>query len=219
MTQIPTKNWWLLAIAGLLDGVISIIYFNHAGHGFHAMRDVFLLGRITIAAGVCTIMAGVWRGDRRQWWAVALSGVALSMLGLLLDGFFGLKIRFRTVAFLIIVTAVSTGIFQLAAARGLWRRKIVNASLLGAAGIGSAVFAFAFYVLGFGWVKIQPGSFKDVIWLGLYFAFCAVSMLGSALRLEGARAVVDSSPTAGDRSPSRPIDLRKRATSVLVSVR
>jgi uncharacterized membrane protein HdeD (DUF308 family) len=217
--QTLTKNWWLLAIAGLLDAVISVLYFNHVGHGVHTMRDVYFMGRITIAAGVCTIVAGLWRRDRGQWWPLALSGIALSALGLVFDGVFGSTIRFRTVAVLIILSAVSTGIFQCAAARRLWRRKVADASLLGVAGIGSAIFASAFFALGFGWAKIEPGSFKDLLWLGLYFAFSAVCMLGSGLRLPDLRAVLDSPPAAGNEPPSVPINLRKRATSALVSVR
>ena len=81
MMQTLVKNRWLLALAGVFDVVISIVYFDHAGHGFHVMRDVFFVGRITIAAGMCTIVAGLWSAARRQCWPLVLNGVALAVLG------------------------------------------------------------------------------------------------------------------------------------------
>lgn len=218
--QTLAKNWWLLALSGVLDAVISVIYFNHAGHGFHSTRDVFLMGRITMAAAVCTIAAGLWKTKSLRCWPLALNGLALGVLGLFLNGVFGLRIRFSAIAFLIILMAMSLGTLYFASARILWRgKRIVDGWVSAMVAIGSVVFACAFFVLGLGWAKIEPGSFTDILWLGSYFAFCSVCMLGSGLRLPGLRAVIDSSPLAPDASPSRSISLRKRATSALVSVR
>jgi hypothetical protein len=50
------------------------------------------------------------------------------------------------------------------------------------AGAGLVVLAFVFLALGFGWMRIQPGSRSDLTWLASYFAFSAFGMLGLALR-------------------------------------
>lgn len=218
--QTLAKNWWLLPVSGVLDAVISVIYFNHAGHGFHSMSDVFFLGSITIAAGACMIVAGLWPNNKGRTWPLVLSGVTLGVLGLFFDGVFGLRIRFSTVASLIILMAMGLGALYFAAARTLWRGSRVGPALLFAtAAIGSVIFACAFFALGFGWVKVEPGSFKDVVWLGCYFAFCAACMLVSGLPLAGLRPATDPSPAAPNDSASRSISLRNRATSALVSVR
>jgi hypothetical protein len=44
-------------------------------------------------------------------------------------------------------------------------------------------FALAFLALGFRWIAIEPGSHADLLWLGSYFGFGAICMLGLALRL------------------------------------
>jgi hypothetical protein len=214
------RNWWMLAISSVLDVIISVIYFNHAGNGFHASKDVIFLGELTIAVGACTIVAGVWRPATGSCWLLVLNGLALVALGLIFSTLFGSRIRFRTVAMLIILMAMSMALLELAAMRNLWRRRdVVDGWLLAIAGAGSLGFAVAFFALGFGWVKIQPGSFPDLLWLGSYFAFSALCILGTGLRLDALRAVIDSPPAASGDSPSRRISLRKRATSPLVSVR
>jgi hypothetical protein len=52
-------------------------------------------------------------------------------------------------------------------------------------------FALAFVALGFGAIKIEPGSHTELLWLGAYFAFSAVCMLGFALRWNGTRETVN----------------------------
>jgi hypothetical protein len=54
--------------------------------------------------------------------------------------------------------------------------------LLDLAGVSSFGFALVFLLLG-RWIKLGPGSHTDLLWLGLYFGFSAVCMLGLALRL------------------------------------
>jgi hypothetical protein len=46
------------------------------------------------------------------------------------------------------------------------------------------VSGLAFLALGFGRIKIEPGSHR-LLWLGSYFGFTAVCMLALALYLHG----------------------------------
>jgi uncharacterized membrane protein HdeD (DUF308 family) len=184
LIQTLINNRWLLALCGVLDAIMSIIYFNHAGHGFHGMKDIVFLGKLALAAGACTIAAGVWRSAKRKCWLLVLNGLALVALGLIFNGVFGFRISFRTVALLIILMATSIGIFELVTARILRRqRHVADGWFLGLAGVASVGFALAFLALGFRWIKIEPGSLSDLLWLGSYFGFSAICMLGLALRL------------------------------------
>jgi hypothetical protein len=72
----------------------------------------------------------------------------------------------------------------LAAARtAAHQRRVVDGWLLGLAGAASIGFALAFLALAFGWIKIEPGSQPDLLWLGSYFGFSAICMLGLVPRL------------------------------------
>jgi len=81
--------------------------------------------------------------------------------------------------------AMSTAILELAIARTLRRqRHVVGEWLLVLAGAASVGFALAFFALGFGWIKLEPRSNAELLWLCSYFAFSAIGKLGLALRLQ-----------------------------------
>src|ERR1700693_3733588 len=113
LIQTLIKNWWLLALCGALDAIISVNYFYHAEHGFALKSTLVFLGRLTLAAGACTIAACIGRPARAECWLLVLNGLALGSLGLIFNGIFGFGINFRTVALLIILMAMSIGIFVL----------------------------------------------------------------------------------------------------------
>ncbi|MFZ0589335.1 MAG: hypothetical protein WAM39_02515 [Bryobacteraceae bacterium] len=184
MIQTLIKNWWLLALCGVLDAIISIVYFDHAGHGFHSSKDILFLGRVSVAAGICAIAAAMWRSDKGKCWLLALNGLALGALGLIFNGIAGSRISFRTVALLILLMAISIGLLEMLTARTMrHRRQGVDGWFLGSAGAASVCFVVPFFALGFGWIRIQPGSFLDLLWLGSFFAFSAICMMALALRL------------------------------------
>ena len=184
MLQVASKRWWLLALCGVFYAITSVIYFSHAEHGFMSQRSVVFVGKLALAAGACTIAAGIWRSAKDTSWLLVLNGLSLGVLGLVFNGVFGFRISFRTVALLIIMMAGSIGILELLSARNLRRQHyLTDGWALGFAGVASLGFALIFLVLGFGLVKIQPGSHPDLLWLGSYFAFGAICMLALVLRL------------------------------------
>lgn len=185
MMQTVIKNWWLLASAGVLYAIISILYLirqNTDGplgfHGWHGM--VVLLGKLTLAAGACTIAAGIWSSRKGTSWLLVVNGLACSALGLIFTFWTG-PLAFRTIALLIVVMAMSIGIYELATARTL-RSHLADEWLLAAAGVASVAFALAFLAFVFRWLKLEPGSpAQSLHWLGTYFGFGAICMLGLAL--------------------------------------
>jgi uncharacterized membrane protein HdeD (DUF308 family) len=189
MLQTLINNWVLLALCGILDAIISVIYLimrdSDGPLTFHSWNGtVVFLGKLALAAGACTIAAGILRSTKGKCWFLVLNGLALSALGLIQYGFVRFPISFLTVALLIILMAMSIGILELVIARTLRRqRHVADGWFLALAGVVSVGFALAFFALGFRWIKMDPGSHADLLWLGSYFGFSAMCMMGLALCL------------------------------------
>ncbi len=188
MTQTLTKNWFLLALCGVLEAVIAVIYLIMQGTDgpltfFSWHGTIALLGKLALVAGACTAAAGL-RSTNGKSWLLVLNGLALGALGLIQYAFVRFRISFLTIALLIILMAASMGILELTIARSLrHQRHVADGWFLALAGVASFGFALAFLALGFRWIKIEPGSHADLLWLGAYFGFSAICMLGLALRL------------------------------------
>jgi uncharacterized membrane protein HdeD (DUF308 family) len=204
--QTLTRNWWLLALCGVLNAVVSVIYLvmqdEHGPLTFHSWnRMIVLLGKLALTAGACTIAAGLWRSAKHKCWLLVLNGLALGALGLIGYAFVRFPISFLTIALLIIVMAVSMGGLELVIARDFRRsRHAADAWLSGLAAAISAGFAFVFLALGLRWIRIEPGAHRDLLWLGLYFGFTAICMLTLALRLPGLGV-----PRSGQREVAPPL--------------
>jgi uncharacterized membrane protein HdeD (DUF308 family) len=196
MIQTLIKNWWLLVLCGVLDAMIAVIYvIMRETNGPVTFQEwngtIVFLGKLTLAAGACTIAAGIWRSTRGKCWLLVLNGLALGALGLIYYRLVRFGISFLTVALLIILMAMSIGILEFVTARTLRRqRHVADGWFLGFAGVVSVGFALAFFALGFRWIKLGPGSHSDLLWLSSYFGFSAICMLGLGLRLNSLRAAV-----------------------------
>ena len=156
-------------------------FFMLGPDGFWAMRTsvqhrgtVVQMGMLALAAGICTIAAAWWSPRKSTSWLLVLNGLACSALGLIFTFWKG-RLAFSTVALLIVVMAVSAGVYQLVTARSSW--------LLSATGAASGAFALAFLAFVFGWIQLDPVAPSQTLhWLGSYFGFSAVGMLWLALR-------------------------------------
>jgi hypothetical protein len=191
MIQTLTKNWWLLGLCGVLDAIISVIYLIMYDAGPDATpfggwnSEVVLLCRLSVAAGVCSIGAGIWKSTKGMSWLMVLNGLALSAYGLiplLLKGPHG----FRPFGLLIVAMAMSFGLLALAVARSMRHQHHgTDKWLFGMAGAASVGFALAFLALVTGWVQLERRPFHPsfFLWLCLFFGFSAIGMLGMALRM------------------------------------
>ncbi len=175
-------------MCGILDAIISAIYLimwdTKGPVTFHSWNGtVVLLGKLAFAAGFCTIAAGVWKSVSGKCWLLVLHGVALGALGLIQYGLTGFRISLLTVALLVVVMAAS---MELTLVQALGRqRHAADRWFLALAGVASGSFVLAFLALGLRWIEIGPRSHVDLLWLGSYFGFSAICMLGLALRLHG----------------------------------
>ncbi|HEY1965540.1 MAG TPA: DUF308 domain-containing protein [Acidobacteriaceae bacterium] len=199
MTQSLVKSWWLLALCGVFDALFAVlIVLMGSPDGFpnlrtfiHSRAAISQLGLFALAAGVCTIVASVWRSRKDNSWLLALSGLACIALGLLISLGATRPITFRTIALVIVIMAMSIGLYELATARTL-RGHLIDEWLLGAAGVVSVGFAVVFLGFVLRWIKLDPSpSAQTFNWLGAYFGFTAICMVGLALRRNGLRVDMD----------------------------
>jgi uncharacterized membrane protein HdeD (DUF308 family) len=186
------RTWWLLALCGVLDAMFSgMILFMQGPDGYLTLRTGVYgssnvhLGVLALAAGAVTIAAGIWSHRDRRSWLVVLNGLGCSALGLiLLPTGIGFGMGFQTFALLIVLTALSIGIYELATVRTLLRHA-ADQWVLGGAGVVSLGFACAFLAFAYGWIQLEPRPLADFLWFGSYFGFSGIFKLWLALRLHG----------------------------------
>jgi uncharacterized membrane protein HdeD (DUF308 family) len=187
MRQAVIKSWWLLAFCGVLYAMFSFLILSLSPDGSLYLRPwvtargmISLLGRLALAAGVCTIAAAIWNARKSNSWFLALNGLACSGLGLLLGA--TRPVAFRSVALFIVLMGASIGVHELVTARTL-RGHLVDEWLLAAAGVVSVGFAGVFLGFALGWIRLEPSpSGQTFYWLGTYFGFGAICLLGLAAR-------------------------------------
>jgi uncharacterized membrane protein HdeD (DUF308 family) len=186
------KNWWLPVLCGVLEAMYSAMnFFMQRPDGSLTLRTGvhrstgLQMGMLALAAGACTIAASIWSSSKGKSWLLALNGLACSALGVILIFTFWTNgpLAFSTVALLIVAMAMSSGVFELVTAQTL-RRHVLDKWFLGAAGVASVGFAVAFLAFLVGWIELEPRlPAQSLHWLGSYFGFSAICMLGLALRL------------------------------------
>jgi hypothetical protein len=78
--------------------------------------------------------------------------------------------------------AASLGVHELAMARAM-QGHLVDEWLLAGAGMVSLGFAGVFLGFALGWIRLWPSpSGQTFYWMGSYFAFSAICMVGLAMR-------------------------------------
>ncbi len=192
MIQTLTKNWWLLGLCGVLDAIISVIYLViyyttpdiPGGNGV----EVFL-NRLTLAAGVCTIAASLWRSAQGKSWLLLLNGLALSAYGWMALFWRG-PLSYGFFALLVVVMATSFGILTLAIARTL-RGRAADKWFFGLVGAVSIGLALAFLALANHWIQLEHRLFHPSVflWFSFCFGFSAICMLVLALRLHSLQSL------------------------------
>jgi len=189
LIQTLIKNWWLLALCGVVEAILAVMNLSMQDPDgsltlrvFVPLNTAMLMCWLALAAGVCTIAAGIWRSREGKTWFLVLNGLALSAYGVIPLIFWTRPLSFRLFALLLVVMAISSGVLELATARTL-RRHVADKWFLRLAGAASVGFALAFLALGFRWIKLEPASHSVFLWLGSYFGLSAICMLWLALRL------------------------------------
>lgn len=181
MIQTVIRSWWLLALRGGLDLWMAAIYLvmqdrdgSLVPRTYALQSTVVLLGQLALAAGLCSLTAALWRPARRWRWPMAADGAAMAGLGMLLCGIFGHAVAFRSIAGLIAVSALCSGLVLGLAAREAWNRNHLGWGF-GATGLASMGLGLLFPSM-----QPVPGTHSEILWVGGYLAFHAVCLLGLA---------------------------------------
>jgi uncharacterized membrane protein HdeD (DUF308 family) len=171
------RNWWVLALRGVLGILFGIGAFVWPGATLAALILVF--GAYVFVDGIFAVVAGI--GMRRQlslWWLVLVEGVAGIVLGLL-------TFRSPDTTTLVLLTFIAawsivTGIFEIATALRM-RTLIANERLLILSGAVSIIFGILLIA--------QPGAGAiAIVWLlGAYALLFGILTLMFAFRLRGMR--------------------------------
>ena len=171
------RNWWVLALRGVLGILFSIGAFVWPGATLAALVLVF--GAYVFVDGIFAVVAGI--GMRRQldrWWLIVLEGVAGIILGVL-------TFRSPDTTALVLLSFIAawsiiTGVFEIATAVRL-RKLIDNEWLLILSSVVSIIFGILLIALP------GPGALSIVWLLGSYALIFGILTLVLSFRLHGMR--------------------------------
>jgi uncharacterized membrane protein HdeD (DUF308 family) len=175
MLALLARNWWLLALRGVLAilfGVIAILW-----PGITLLALVLLFGAYALVDGVFAIVSAIRTTDRRQrWWSLLIEGIVSIVLGVV--AFIWPNITALALLYVIAIWAVLTGVFEIVTAIRL-RQEITGEWLLGLSGVASILFGLILIVL--------PGTGAlAIVWMiGVYAIVFGVLLVVLAFRLRG----------------------------------
>jgi len=167
------KNWWVLALRGVLAIVFGVLAALMPGITLFAL--VLLFGSYAIIDGGFAIVAAIRRrGTAGPWWALLLEGLIGIAAGVVTFVFPGLSAL--ALVYVIGAWAIFTGVLEILAALVL-RRQIQGEWWLAATGVLSIIFG--------GLVLVRPGAgaLALVLWIGAYAIVFGILLLALAFRL------------------------------------
>lgn len=194
-----TRNGWLLALAGALEAVYAVLMVAALDQeGLLTLRTgisrttILSLGKLVIAAGICTVAAGMWRTTKGRGWWLALNGFGLCSLGAIewIVAHWSLRMSFRPFTALFVLIAVTLGVFAFRESAKM-------------AGAISMIFALVFLVLTLGAINLRQHAPEFLnICMSAYFAFSAIFLLTFTWRAQGPRHAIDSLLGSGSPHPA-----------------
>jgi uncharacterized membrane protein HdeD (DUF308 family) len=188
MVIVLVRNWWALALRGLLAVLFGILAIAWPGIALGAL--VLLFGAYALVDGVLSIAAAVvGRTSGMPWWALLLEGVLGIATGIVTFAWPG--ITGIVLLYLIAAWAIFTGILEIVAAIQL-RKEIQGEWLLALSGVLSVVFGLL--------LVARPGAGAvAVAWLiGAYAIVFGVLLMTLGFRLRSLTKRVEriiTSPT------------------------
>jgi uncharacterized membrane protein HdeD (DUF308 family) len=179
MESILAKNWWAVAIRGVLGILFGLIAFWHPLVTILSLVIVF--AAYAISDGVFAIVAAV-RAARanERWWPFVLEGLVSIAAGVL--AFMWPHITVLVFIVMIAVWAIITGVLMLSAAfrlgpdRGRWW------FVLG--GVASLAWGVLLFIAPF------MGAVVLTWWIGAYAFVFGIALLIAAFRLRSLRSTL-----------------------------
>jgi uncharacterized membrane protein HdeD (DUF308 family) len=173
VADLLTRNWWLLALRGLVAVLFGVLAF--VWPGITLLSLVYLFSAYALMNGVLAfVVAYKTPKPHTRLFSLIFSGIvsiAAGIIACLMPGITALSLLI-----LIAAWAIVTGIFEIIAAIRL-RRIITNEWLLILAGIASVLFGVI--------LLIQPGAGALVLiwWIGAYAIAFGILLIVLAFRM------------------------------------
>ncbi len=182
MLHVLARNWWALAIRGLIAILFGIFTFLIPGMALIYL--VLLWGAWALLDGIFNIAAS-FRSAAHHW-ALLIEGIVGVLAGIVTFVWPGLT----AIALLYVIAfwAIVTGILEIATGIRM-RQAIANEWLFILMGVVSILFGV--------FILIAPGAgaLAIVIWIGAYAFIFGIIMLLVAFRLKGRHRLAPGSTT------------------------
>jgi uncharacterized membrane protein HdeD (DUF308 family) len=175
MNMVLVRNWWALALRGLVAILFGLIAF--LSPGFTLVWLVLLFGAYALVDGIFAIIAGIRAAERHErWWPLALEGLASIVVGVIT--FLMPAATAFVLLYFVSVWAILTGVLRIAAAIRL-RRDIQGEWLL----IVNGALSVLLGVL----IIAKPGAgLVTLVWmLGAYATVFGIVLVGLGFQLRG----------------------------------
>ena len=173
MRTMLARNWWVLALRGVLAIIFGILASIWPGLTLFVLITLF--GAYALVDGIFAVIAGIASyGRSERWWAVLLEGVAGIILGVMT--FLWPGTTALVLVYFIAAWALITGIFELAAAIRL-RKEIEGEWMLILSGILSMLFGLFLFVAP------GAGALGLTLVIGAYAIMWGILLLILAFRL------------------------------------
>lgn len=173
MMEVLARNWWVLALRGLVGVLFGLLALAWPGLTLGVL--VLFWGAYALVDGVFALAAAVRAAERHtRWGALLVEGIVGMAAGIVT--FLWPGITALILLLLIAFWAIVTGILEIGAAIRL-RREITDEWALALGGIASVIFGVL--------LLIRPGiGALAVVWLiGAYALFFGLLLLVLAFRL------------------------------------
>ena len=177
MIHTLARNWWALALRGLVAMLFGLLTFFLPG--ITLVTLVLLFGAYALVDGIVSVIAFI-RVAAHQW-ALLIEGVIGVVAGILT--FVWPAITALVLLYLIAFWAVFTGVFEIIAGIRL-RKVITNEWLLLVMGALSLLFGIL--------ILFAPGvgALAIVLWIGAYAFVFGIFLLALAFRLRGHQRLI-----------------------------
>ena len=171
---ILARNWWVLALRGLVAIVFGLLAFLWPGITLWAL--ILLFGAYMLLDGVFAIVAGVRAaGNEARWWLLLVEGILGVLAGIV--AFLWPGLTALALLYFIAAWAIVTGIFEIVGAIRL-RREIEGEWALILGGALSVLFGVLLIAIP------APAGILSLVWLiGAYAVAFGVLLLILAFRL------------------------------------
>ncbi len=184
MLTLLARNWWVLALRGVLAIIFGILAF--VWPQLTLLTLIYLFGAYVLVDGFFALISGIRSyGSYDRWWAMLIEGILGVIVGILTLVWpiaTGLVLLYFIAAW-----AVVTGIFEIIAAIQL--RKVIRGEwLMVLSGLASIAFGLL--------LVIFPGAGAlGLTWLiGAYAIVFGILFIILALRLRGLQGQQDLEP-------------------------